>query len=177
LRGWLEEQGRSYVLAVPATKGIYHEGSQRQARSLARSLPDGAWIRVSAGRGSKGDRLYDWACVPLPDPHGAEKRGCWLLIRRSIGDPSELAYYLAYGPKETLAEELIRVAGKRWTIEDCFEQAKGEVGLDDYEVRKWEAWHRHVTLSLLAHAYLAVLRSEALRVGNAGEKRGMKSAS
>jgi SRSO17 transposase len=177
LRGWLEEQGRSYVLAVPATKGIYHEGSQRQARSLARSLPDGAWIRVSAGRGSKGDRLYDWACVPLPDPHGVEKRGCWLLIRRSIGDPSELAYYLAYGPKETLAEELIQVAGKRWTIEDCFEQAKGEVGLDDYEVRKWEAWHRHVTLSLLAHAYLAVLRSEALRVGNAGEKRGMKSAS
>jgi SRSO17 transposase len=176
LRGWLEEQGRSYVLAVPATKGVYHEGHQRQARSLARSLPDGAWIRVSAGRGSKGDRLYDWACVPLADPDTAEA-GRWLLMRRSIGDPLELAYYLAYGPKETPTEELIRVAGRRWTIEDCFEQAKGEVGLDEYEVRKWEAWHRHVTLSLLAHAYLAVLRSEALRVGNAGEKRGMKSAS
>ena len=162
LRGWLEEQGRSYVLAVPSTKGIYHEERQRQARTVAKRLPQEAWFRASAGKGSKGERLYDWACVPLPDPDGAEKkRGRWLLVRRSIGDPSELAYYLAYGPKETLAEELIRVAGTRWQVEDCFEQAKGEVGLDEYEVRKWEAWQRHVTLSLLAHAYLAVLRSEA----------------
>jgi SRSO17 transposase len=150
LRGWLEEQGRSYVLAVPSTKGIYHEERQRQARTVAKRLPEEAWFRASAGKGSKGERLYDWACVPLPDPDGAQKRGRWLLVRRSIGDPSELAYYLAYGPKETLAEELIRVAGTRWQVEDCFEQAKGEVGLD-----------RHVTLSLLAHAYLTVLRSEA----------------
>jgi SRSO17 transposase len=160
LRGWLEEQGRSYVLAVPGTKGIYHEGRQRQARSLAKDLPEDAWARASAGAGSKGDRLYDWALVSLPEPK-APGAGRWLLIRRSIGDPTELAYYLAYGPKEMPAEELIRVAGRRWTIEDCFEQAKGEVGLDEYEVRKWDAWHRHVTLSLLAHAYLAVLRSEA----------------
>ena len=161
LRGWLEEQGRSYVLAVPSTKGIYHEERQRQARTVAQRLPQEAWFRASAGKGSKGESLYDWACVSLPDPDGAEKRGSWLLVRRSLDDPSELAYYLACGPKETLAEELIRVAGRRWTIEDCFEQAKGEVGLDEYEVRKWEAWYRHVTLSLLAHAYLAVLRSEA----------------
>jgi SRSO17 transposase len=159
-RGWLEEQGRSYVLAVPAIKGIYHEGRQRQARSLAKDLPDEGWVRASAGAGSKGDRHYDWALVSLPEPE-APSAGRWLLMRRSIGDPLELAYYLAYGPKETPAGELIRVAGRRWTIEDCFEQAKGEVGLDEYEVRKWEAWHRHVTLSLLAHAYLAVLRSEA----------------
>jgi SRSO17 transposase len=160
LRGWLEEQGRSYVLAVPGTKGIYHEGRQRQARSLAKYLPEDAWARASAGAGSKGDRLYDWALVSLPEPK-APGAGHWLLIRRSIGDPTELAYYLAYGPKETPAEELIRVAGRRWQVEDCFEQAKGEVGLDEYEVRKWDAWHRHVTLSLLAHAHLAVLRSEA----------------
>jgi SRSO17 transposase len=130
---------------------------------VSRSLPEESWIRASAGKGSKGERLYDWACVSLPDPDGAQKkRGSWLLVRRSLGDPSELAYYLACGPKETLAEELIRVAGRSWTIEDCFEEAKGEVGLDEYEVRKWEACYRHVTLSsLLAHAYLAVLRSEA----------------
>jgi SRSO17 transposase len=95
-----------------------------------------------------------------------------LLVRRNIDDPSELAYYLAYGPKETPVEELIQIAGRRWTIEDCFEQAKGEVGLDEYEVRRWEAWHRHVTLSMLAHAYLTVLRSEAT-VRKASIKRGI----
>ena len=81
-----------------------------------------------------------------------------MLVRRNIDDPSKLAYYLAYGPKETPAEELVRVAGRRWQVEDCFEQAKGEVGLDEYEVRKWDGWHRHTTLCLLAHAYLAALR-------------------
>jgi SRSO17 transposase len=166
LRGWLEEQGCSYVLAVPGTKGVYHEDRQRQARSLAKDLPEEAWARASAGAGSKGDRLYDWALVSLPEPE-APSAGRWLLVRRSIGDPTELAYYLAYGPKETPTEELIRVAGKRWTIEDCLEQAKGEVGLDEYEVRKWEAWHRHITLCLLAHAYLAVLRSNAAKRGTA----------
>jgi SRSO17 transposase len=176
LRAWLEEQGRSYVLAVPATKGIYHEGRQRQARSLAENLPEEAWARASAGRGSKGDRLYEWACVSLPEPE-APGAGRWLLMRRSIGNPTELAYYLAYGPKETPAGQLIRVAGKRWTIEDCFEQAKGEVGLDEYEVRRWEAWHRHVTLSLLAHAYLAVLRSEARDALESEAKRGIVATS
>jgi SRSO17 transposase len=84
-----------------------------------------------------------------------------LLVRRNIDDPSKLAYYLAYGPKGTPPEELIRVAGRRWAIEDSFEAAKGGVGLDEYEVRKWDGWHRHITLCLLAHAYLAVLRSAA----------------
>ena len=172
LRGWLEEQGRSYVLAVPATKGIYHEGRQRQAQSLAKDLTEEAWARASAEKGSKGDRLYDWALVSLPEPE-APAAGRWLLMRRSIGDPTEHAYYLAYGPKQTPTEELIRVAGRRWTIEDCFEQAKGEVGLDEYEVRKWEAWQRHVTLSLLAHAYLAVLRSEAHDALEPEAKRGI----
>ncbi len=176
LRGWLEEQGRSYVLAVPATKSIYHEGRQRQARSLAKDLPDDGWARASAGAGSKGDRLYEWGLVSLPEPE-APGAGRWLLMRRSIGDPTELAYYLAYGPKETPAGELIRVAGRRWTIEDCFEQAKGEVGLDEYEVRKWEAWHRHVTLSLLAHAYLAVLRSDAHDALEPEAKRGIVATS
>jgi SRSO17 transposase len=159
-RGWLEEQGRSYVLAVTGAHGVYHEERQRRARTVATSLPEEAWFRASAGEGSKGERLYDWACVPLPDPEEAET-GRWLLMRRGIDDRTECAYYLAYGPKETPVWELIRVAGRRWTIEECFEQAKGEVGLDEYEVRKWEGWHRHTTLSLLAHAYLAVVRSVA----------------
>jgi SRSO17 transposase len=82
-------------------------------------------------------------------------------VRRSIEYPAEHAYYPAYGPAETPVHELIRIAGRRWSIEDCFEQAKGEVGLDEYEVRKWDGWHRHITLCLLAHAYLVVLRSVA----------------
>jgi SRSO17 transposase len=160
LRGWLEEQGCSYVLAVTGTQGVYHEGCQRQARSVAKSLPEESWFRASAGKGSKGERLYDWSCVHLPDPSGAQT-GRWLLLRRGIDDPTEYAYYLAYGPKETPVQQLIRIVGRRWTIEDCFEQAKGEVGLDEYEVRKWDGWHRHVTLCLLAHAHLAVVRSVA----------------
>lgn len=175
LRRWLEERGCSYVLGVTGTQGVYHEGHQRWARTLAKYLSEESWFRASAGKGSKGERLYDWVCVALPEPEatGARDRaGRWLLVRRNIDDPSELAYYLAYGPKETPVEELIRIAGRRWTIEDCFEQAKGEVGLDEYEVRRWEAWHRHVTLSMLAHAYLTVLRSEAT-VRKASIKRGI----
>jgi SRSO17 transposase len=160
LRQWLEKRGRSYVLAVPATQGVYHEGRQWQARTVAKHLPEEEWFRASAGKGSKGDRLYDWACVPLPSPE-EEDSGRWLLIRRDIDDAEELAYYLAYGPSETRVGELIRIAGRRWSIEDCFETAKGEVGLDEYEVRKWDGWHRHITLCLLAHAYLAVVRSVA----------------
>lgn len=158
LRGWLEEQGSWYVLAVPGTQGVYHEGRQRQARTLAKHLLEEVWFRASAGRGSKGERLYDWACIPLSDPDRAGT-GRWLLMRRGIDDPEELACYLAYGPVETPAHELIRIVGRRWSIEDSFEAAKGEVGLDEYEVRKWDGWHRHITLCLLAHAFLVVLRS------------------
>lgn len=160
LRGWLEERGRWYVLAVPGTQGVYHEGSQRQARTVAKHLSEEAWFRASAGRGSKGERLYDWACVALPDPDTTEA-GRWLLLRRSIEDPAEYACYLTYAPAETPVHELIQIAGKRWQVEDSFEAAKGEVGLDEYEVRKWEGWHRHITLCLLAHAYLVVVRSVA----------------
>ncbi len=164
LRGWLEKRERSYVLAVTASKGVYHEGSQRRVGEVSRSLPEESWIRTSAGMGSKGERLYDWACVALPESEAdcpGPPAGRWLLMRRSIAEPEEIVYYLCYGPSQTNAHELIRIAGRRWVIEDCFEAAKGEVGLDDYEVRKWDGWHRHVTLCLLAHAYLAVVRSVA----------------
>jgi hypothetical protein len=100
LRGWLEKKERSYVLAVTSSKDIYHEGRQRQARKVAQSLPEESWVRTSAGKRSKGERPYDWACVPLPDPDGAET-GHWLLMRRGMDDPTECGYDMAYGPKET----------------------------------------------------------------------------
>jgi SRSO17 transposase len=174
LRGWLEVQGCSYVLALTGTHGVYHEGHQRRARTVAKRLPEEAWFRASAGKGSKGERLYDWACVPLPDPDSTEEAGRWLLLRRNIDDPEQDAYYLAYGPAEMPVRQLIRIAGRRWQVEDCFEAAKGEVGLDDYEVRKWDGWHRHTTLCLLAHAYLAVVRSVAEHEEGAG-KRGIST--
>ena len=96
----------------------------------------------------------------LPAPalcHARPGSGQWLLARRSVSDPTELAYYRVFGPADTPVGEMVRVAGRRWTIEEGFEQAKGEVGLDQYEVRRYDAWHRHVTLALLAHAYLEVL--------------------
>ncbi len=158
LRGWLEKRASSYVLAVPQTQGVYHEGSQRQARMVAKDMPEEAWFRASAGRGSKGERLYDWACIALLNSDRTQQTGRWMLMRRGIEDPNEYAYYLAYGPAETPVHELIRIAGRRWSIEDSFEAAKGEVGLDEYEVRKWEGWHRHITLCLLAHAFLVVVR-------------------
>ena len=94
----------------------------------------------------------------------------WLLVRRDISEPEEVAFYLAYAPAGTSAQELARTAGKRWKIEEKFEQAKGETGLDEYEVRKWEGWYRHVTLSMVAHAYLSVLRSAAEAEQGAAKK-------
>ena len=99
------------------------------------------------------------------------------MVRRSIAQPEELAWYVCFGPGETTLEELVRVAGIRWAIEECFEEAKGQVGLDQYEVRKCEGWYRHITLAMLAHAYLAVVRQQAnvCPQGKKGERRcGMK---
>ena len=101
------------------------------------------------------------------------RAGRWLLMRRSIAEPEEkIAYYLCYGPAQTTVNELIGIAGRRWVIEDCFEAAKGEVGLGEYEVRKWDGWHRHVTLCLMAHAYLAVVRSPQPKTRKTPRKRG-----
>jgi SRSO17 transposase len=183
LRGWLEERGRSYVMAVTSSKSVYHEGHQRRVGKVAQSLSEESWVRASAGKGTKGERLYEWACVELPES-GTHREGVragrWLLMRRSITEPEKICYYLCYGPAHTTGDELIKIAGRRWVIEDCFEAAKGEVGLDEYEVRKWDGWHRHVTLCLLAHAYLAVVRSVAEREEDAakgGTSRGIHTPS
>ena len=95
-------------------------------------------------------------------------KGYWLLARRSIAKPGELAYYVCFGLAGTALEELGRVAGTRWAIEECFDEAKGEVGLDQYEVRRWDGWYRHITLSMLAHAYLSVIRQQAMEQGEKG---------
>jgi SRSO17 transposase len=161
VRRWLEEQGRSYVLAMPSTHGIWTRAHQQTVEHVVQHrVPSDAWVRLSAGEGSQGPRWYDWACLRLSYSTPAGK-GQWLLARRSISDPRELAYYRVFGPADTPVTERVRVAGRRWTIEEGFEQAKGEVGLDQYEVRRYDAWHRHVTLALVAHAYREVTRLAA----------------
>jgi hypothetical protein len=138
---------------------MYADRRQR-AKALAASLPAAAWVRRSAGTGSQGDRVHDWACVPLEEAAPAGM-GRGLLVRRPLDAPQECAYFRAYGPVATTAVALVRVAGARWAVEEVLAQAKGDVGLDQYEVRRWEAWHRYITLCLLAHAYLAVVCAAA----------------
>ena len=140
---------------------------QVRADKLASGVAESGWVRRSAGNGAKGPRIYDWAAVeirPLREPG----KGHWLLARRSVAKPGELAYYFCFGPAGTGLEELARVAGTRWAIEECFEEAKGEVGLDQYEVRRWDGWYRHITLAMLAHAYLTVIRHHATEQGEKG---------
>lgn len=160
LRRWLEADQRGYVLAVARSHPIWDEGVQVRAEALVATVPDGGWQRIAVGAGSKGPRVYDWAGARLPYLT-AEGWTQWLLIRRSVREPSELAYYRAFAPEPTTIAELARVAGTRWVIEDGFQRAKGEVGLDQYQVRRWEGWHRHITLCLLAHAFLEVTRAAA----------------
>ena len=159
------------MLAVKNNEPLWadtEDGSaQVAARELAQQIPDDRWQRLSAGEGSKGPRLYDWGWLPI-GPWSALDQGRWLLVRRSIADLDDLAYYACFGAAETPLAELVRVAGTRWIIEDAFKEAKQEVGLDEYEVRRWVGWHRHITLALLAHAFLAVIRSYA--AGGDGKK-------
>src|SRR2546425_752782 len=162
LRRFLEEREKNYVVAVPETHTLWVQGRQQPVGLLAALLPPEAWVVLSAGEGSKGPRLYEWAWLQLPEQaEGTSERTRWVLIRRSLSDPSKRAYYRAAGPAQTTLPELVAVAGSRWKIEEGYEQAKGEVGLDQYEVRTWRAWYRYVTLSLLAYAALAVLQRQA----------------
>ena len=171
LRQWLEAQGQSYVLGVPGTHLIWTAGRQEEAQTLVAGLPPSAWTRLSAGEGSQGPRWDDYACLRLPY-ESAPGMAHWLLVRRSLSDPTDLAYYRVHGPADTTVPEMVRVAGLRWAIETGFEHAKGEVGLDQYEVRRWKAWYRHITLALLAHAYLAVTRLGAVPDAEEKEEKG-----
>jgi SRSO17 transposase len=161
--------GLGYVLAVTSGQRL----GARRVDAWAAGVPPEGWQRLSAGEGAKGPRLYDWAYTPYRGgaPAGWEKG---LLVRRKLDEPDELAFHLTLAPEGTTLADLVRVAGTRWTIEACFEAAKGEVGLDEYEVRSWTGWHRHVTLAMLAHAYLAVIRAAA--VGGTGAARPGRGA-
>jgi len=177
----LEERGQPYVLAVSGKAYVWAGLRQHRIGEVLEVVREGGLVpedavqagfkRLSAGKGSKGPRLYDWARLPLNPPmqEGFER---WLLVRRSIDDPQELSAYTVFAPQGATLEELAKVAGSRWRVEIGFEEAKGEVGLAHYEVRSWHGWYRHITLALFAHALLATIRSAGLEVQKTPQKGG-----
>jgi SRSO17 transposase len=160
LRLALEERGMGYVLAVPVNQYTIGtvEGRVGQTRvdTLSAALVPDAWSRLSAGTGAKGQRIYDWARIPIRPL--SEPDRYWLLVRRRLTD-GELAHYLCFASPGTSLAELVAVAGRRWAIEESFQAAKGEIGLDHYQVRRYDAWYRHITLACWAHAFLTVTRA------------------
>jgi SRSO17 transposase len=160
-RVWLEGRRMAYVLAIKSSErlAVGDGPAKLSAAQLAAAVPAERWVGASAGQGAKGRRLHDWARIQLTPP-AASGWQRWLLVRRSRRD-GELAFYACFAPVDTSLVGLVRVAGTRWAIEDGFQQAKNEVGLDHYEVRRWPGWYRHITLALLAHAFLVVTRTTA----------------
>lgn len=158
LRRWLEGRHQPYVLAVSSDQRLWRENlRQHRVDEIAGQLPRRAWKRLSAGHGAKGERFYDWALLPWAEHAGWEHA---LLVRRSLEEEPEYAFYFTYArKKQSVLKTLVAVAGRRWAVESAFQMAKGECGLDHYEVRHWKGWYRHITLSMLALAVLAVLRA------------------
>jgi SRSO17 transposase len=167
----LRRAGKGYVLGVSSDARCNSWGKSRRvagaAGTIAKELPASEWKRLSAGEGTKGARLNDWAYLELADldaaDYDASRSGLWtrgLLIRRNIAD-GDLAFFSTWCPAGTLIETLVRVEGHRWAIEDSFETAKNELGLDHNETRSWHGWHRHVSLVMLAFAMMATIRHQA----------------
>jgi SRSO17 transposase len=168
-RRLLEQSGLGYVLAVPKSQQVFGP----RIDHLFAQAPAEAWEPISCGDGAKGPRLYHWAALELPTVAEFDYQGevpvrrRWALARRSLSRPEEIAYFLAYAPLETVVADLVRVAGMRWQIEECFQAAKNECGLDQYEVRRYIGWYRHITLAMFAHAYLAVMAADTAAKGAA----------
>jgi SRSO17 transposase len=175
LRMWLEAQERASVLAVSGKEYVWLGWQQRQVKTILPCLPAEGWQRHSAGAGAKGPRWYDWCWLPLADPMQPAWRR-WLLVRRSLSDPTALTALVVFAPQATTWVEAVQVAGTRWTIESSFEAAKGDVGLDHYEVRSWTGWYRHITLAMWAYALLAVVRARHLQQEIAVPKKRLVQA-
>lgn len=174
LRVWLEERQQWFVLGIAKNEPLWSGFEQRRADERVIGLSEEDWQILSCGEGAKGPRLYHWALLPLPRVGQDAREFHGLLARRSLED-GELAYFVVFAPADTSLQTLVNVAGRRWTIEECFEIAKDEVGLDEYEVRQWTAWYRHITLSMLALAFLTVTRSHAAD-DEGPKKRNSRSA-
>ena len=162
LQAWLEEQDVFYVVAIRCSDTLTTGAGEQRADALIAAASARLWQRLPVGAGAHGPREYHWARIPVRTAW-RPGRGHWLLARRSISDPAEIAYYACYGPRRSSVADLAWIAGSRWHVEECFQQAKGEAGLDHYQVRSWRAWYAHITLSMLALAWLAAARAQAVK--------------
>ncbi|WP_147333600.1 IS701 family transposase [Micromonospora craniellae] len=171
LRGWLEDQDIAYVMATRCDDGV-PSGLHTTLRvdELIARVRAGAWQRLSCGDGARGPRRYDWARVPIRRTFAHGRRG-WVLARRSISDPGEIAYYVCFGRRGTRLRELVRVAGSRWSVEESFQTAKNEVGLVQCQVRRYDAWYAHITLAMAAAAFLVVTRAAEASKGASPQTR------
>jgi SRSO17 transposase len=157
-RVWWAEQDHAYVMAVSGKEYVWRAGRQHQGKSVLAALVTEGGERLSAGDGPKGPRWYDWCWLPLAAPWQPDGRR-WLLVRRSLRAPAALTASVVFAPRATPLATVVQVAGSRWAIERSFEEAKGAVGLDHYDVRSWTGWYRHMTLARWAYALLTVLRA------------------
>ncbi len=169
-RRFLESHGQPYVLAVSSQQRLWKDLVQQRVDRIADAIPSEGWLRLSVADGAKGPRMYDWAAGQFGAMIDTGLMH-WLLVRRQIDDPHRRAYYLCAAPPEATAQDLAIAAGQRWSIECCFESAKQETGLDDYEVRSWQGWYRHVTLSMAALTLLSVIRAAAREPNSIKAKR------
>lgn len=169
LRAWLEERTQAYVFAISGKEYVGRTERQWRITTLLAMEEEEGWVRLQAGEGTKGPRWYDWRWLPLAAPEQARWRR-WLVVRRSLSDPTERTAYVVYAPDTTTLAAVVPVIGRRWTIEQCFEEAKGEVGLDQYEVRQWTGWYRHISLAMWAYALLTVLRAIHLPTASGKKK-------
>jgi SRSO17 transposase len=161
LAGWLEDHSVGYVLAVACDHQVRTAAGKLRVDALAGMVPQQGWQRLSCGDGAKGPRLYDWGLIDTVEVPGGADSPRQVLIRRSVADPDAMAYFVCHAPRPTPLRVFVRVAGARWTVEECFQAAKNEVGMDHYQVRLWPAWYRHITLAMLALAFLAVTAARA----------------
>src|SRR5262249_7149383 len=149
----------AYVLAVSSSETVWLGEQQCSITTIVAELSKQGWERLSAGLGSKGQRTYDWRQVEVHDPvQQGWKRT--LLLRSSINDTIAMTAYIVFAPVSSKLADQVRVAGMRWTVEESIQTAKGQVGLDHYEVRSWSGWYRHITLAMWAQAFLSVIREE-----------------
>ena len=158
IREWLESQDKCYVLCVSGKEYVWQGMKQVRVSSLLENLPEDIWVTHSAGDGSKGKRLYDWGMIELDSPPKGSCRR-WLLVRRSVTKTEEMRTYVCYAPSTIPLSKFIEIAGTRWKIETNFAESKSEVGLDQYEVRSYSGWYKHITLACAAHILLTVLHS------------------
>lgn len=157
LRQGIIELKLKFVLAVPYILEVWYKKKKLSVQQIIHSLPAKAWKTIDVFQGSKGPRRYEWTALRVKLPESPQQ-AVWLMARRSLSE-GKLAYYLCYAPRGTHLKTLAKVAASRWSIEQCFEEAKGETGLDQYQVRTWEGWHRHTLLSMMAHVFLAQMKS------------------